>query len=155
LVSRLEGVGDEPEELLMIVTTPLFLNDLKESSPLARLVGEEMALWFVKKGYRVQEIRKSRNIIMVPEVGEIALTRDASELFASKAKTSLVMTGTYSVMSRQVVFHFRIIEASSNEILAMTKAVVDINQRTYDLLTRSEKRQCSGVMPTVRTSQPD
>ncbi|NCC25661.1 MAG: hypothetical protein EOM25_10785 [Deltaproteobacteria bacterium] len=154
LEDRLIDLGVLPESTVMVVTTAVNLGDLKTASSLSRYASEELAMWFVQNGYRVREIRRAADIDMVPETGEIILTREESRLLTDKANVSLVLTGTYSVMPDRVDFHFRILEAAGNEVLAIAKAGVPMSAGVYGMLTREERVAAKVVRPTVET-KPD
>jgi len=138
-----------------IVTTPVNLDDLTQTSPLARLLAENLSMWLVRNGYTVQELRKSDAILMAPRKGEISLTRQTDNLFKTTAGAALLVTGTYTVLPDQVIFHIRILATDSNQVLAMSPLSVPLDQQNYALLGRNEKKgRTSLFAPSVRTSLP-
>lgn len=138
-----------------IVTTPVNLDDLTQTSPLARLMAENLSMWLVRNGYTVRELRRSDAILMTPRTGEISLTRQTDNLFKTTAGAALLVTGTYTVLPDQVMFHIRILSAGSNQVLAMSPLSIPLNQETYALLDRNEKKgRTSLFAPSVQTSLP-
>lgn len=155
LKNRTQHINLDMERAGIIVTTPVNLDNLAQSSPLARLMAEDLSTWLVRHGYLVQEIRRSDAIMMAPGRGEISLTRDTSSLYKTAPPASLLITSTYTVLPDQVVFHFRVLKAASNEVLAMSPLRVPLDQRNYTLLTTNEKRgRTSLFAPSVKTSLP-
>jgi hypothetical protein len=145
LVSR-HGGG---QGVSMIITTPVNLSTLETASPLARLMAEEMSTWFVSMGYRVQEIRRSSNILFSPQKGEMVLTRRAQMLDQRTPQAALILTGTYTVTSRNVRFNFRLMHAGTNEIVAMTSGTLNVNREIAELM--SDNGMGMGIRPSVAT----
>lgn len=134
----------------VIVTTPVNLNNLEKSCPLARLMAEELAASLVRLGYGVQEARKARAILMDPAMGETLLTRDASKLGTAKPITHIVLTGTYLVTPFEVRFNVRLVNSSSTDVLAMSGQSVAITPAVASLVSDGD---CgvSLYKPTVAT----
>ncbi|MBG0777187.1 MAG: hypothetical protein H0S85_12245 [Desulfovibrionaceae bacterium] len=135
----------------LIVTTPVSLDDLEVSSPLARQLGEELATWFVRSGYKVQEIRKGRNVLIAPKKGEMLLTRRTKLLDSDNVRSSLILTGTYLTTTKNVRFSVRIMDAGSNEVLAMSSVTLPVTSEVYEVLSDGGPRSVSGLRPTVAT----
>lgn len=133
----------------LIITTPVNLSTLETASPLARLMAEEMSTWFVSMGYRVQEIRRSSNILFSPQKGEMILTRRAQMLDQRTPQAALILTGTYTVTSRNVRFNFRLMHAGTNEIVAMASGTLAVNREIYELM--ADSGMSMGIRPTVAT----
>jgi hypothetical protein len=129
-------------------TVALDLNNLESSSPLGRQISEEMARWFVQAGYRVKEIRKSRDVHIDAKRGEMALTRDVGKLLSTNVTTEALLTGTYVVTPEQVRFSMRLLHVPSNDILGMATATVPI---TNDLRPLLHDMKESKVMPSIGT----
>ncbi|MEG2005093.1 MAG: FlgO family outer membrane protein, partial [Bilophila sp.] len=99
-------------------TVPVFLGDLDQSSPLARQMAEEVTRWFVTAGYRVDELRKGRDITMEPRTGEMILTRQLSRLESTQVHTVAILAGTYTITRDNVRFNLRLLHTPSNQVLA-------------------------------------
>ncbi|MGE4299351.1 MAG: FlgO family outer membrane protein [Desulfovibrionaceae bacterium] len=146
LVERL-GLPEAPAKgTTMIVTTPVNINDLGSASPLARQVAEEVAGIFVRAGYRVQEIRKGKNILFGPGQGEMLLTRRVDLLDQGNVRSAVILTGTYTVTQRHVRFNLRLVHAPTNEVLAMTAATLPVNIEMYPLLAEQPAMGQQGGM---------
>lgn len=132
-------------------TVPVFLGDLDQSSPLARQMSEEVTRWFVGAGYRVDELRKGRDIIMEPRTGEMILTRQISRLETSQVRTVAVLAGTYTITRDSVRFNLRLLHSPSNEVLAMATGTVPVTEELFPLLADRGNRS---PMPSVFTRLP-
>lgn len=144
LAERL-GVLDGPvKDQTLVLTTPVSVDDLELVSPLSRAMTEELAAWFVRMGYKVQEVRKGRNLLFAPGRGELLLTRRQELLDQKNIRAALILTGTYAVTRRAVRLHLRLIHAPSNEVLAMSTATIPL---TRDLREMAGTGQNAAVAP--------
>ena len=121
------------QNMTLVMTTPVSLGNFEVSSPLARLMAEEMSTWFVSAGYNVKEIRRGQDILFAPHRGEFLLTRKSRLLQRRNMGTELIVTGTYTVTSKHVRFNMRIVHAATNDILAMCSATLPMDSEAYEL----------------------
>lgn len=111
----------------VIITTPVDLNNLEESNPVARQMQEELARWFIRSGYSVQEIRGGRSLLMRPSTGELLLTRNRDLAATRTVQSALTMVATYSMTSRNIVFNVRLMQTGGNEVFAMSNVMLPIS----------------------------
>lgn len=111
----------------VIITTPVDLNNLEESNPVARQMQEELARWFIRAGYSVQEVRGGRALLMRPDTGELLLTRDRDLAASRNVKSALTMVATYSMTSRSIIFNVRLMQTGGNEVFAMSNITLPIS----------------------------
>lgn len=137
--------------IMILGTTPANINNLEESSPLARQMTEEVARWLVNAGYRFQEIRRGSVIRFDKQRGEFYLTSDVRKLAAASGTGQAVLAGTYVVSREQVRFSLRLIHTTSGEVLAMGTATVPITDDMRNLLRDRGPGAGDGLTPTVRT----
>ncbi len=130
------------------VTVPASLDNLEMSSPLGRLMGQELASAFVAKGYNVQELRKTREIVFSPQ-GEFMLSRDVNALATKRVLTTLVVAGTYTPTAVGVRFNVEVINAANNNVVAMSSRTLPYSPSVGMLLGSA-----GGVFsqPTVATT---
>lgn len=152
LVERLQLVEGPARGTSLILSTPVDLGDLEKSSPLARLMGEELAAWFVANGYRVQEVRKAKSLMLDPATGELALSRDVRLLDSRSQQSEVTLTGTYSQTSRNVRFNIRLLHAPTGEVLAMAAGTIRLTPETSELLDTDARAQAARVRPSVDTA---
>ena len=133
----------------VIVTPPVALNDLEETSPLALQMGEELSRWFVTTGYNVQEIRKGRSVLFEPRGGEFILSRRVHILANENVKATIIVAGTYTQTLNRIRFNMRFIHAPTNEVLAMATQTLPLNAEMRMLSVGSH--EIFGVVPSVGT----
>ena len=133
--------------IMILGTSPANINDLTDSSPLARQMMEEISRGLIEKGYRFKELRTGSYVRFDRDSGEFLLTRDVKKLESRTAKGQAVMAGTYVVTRDQVRFSIRLIHIPSNEVMAMGTATVPITDDIYPLLRDpyNPSRSNSGV----------
>lgn len=122
----------------VIVTTPVDLNNLEESNPVARQMQEELARWFIRSGYSVQEVRSGRSLLMRPSTGELLLTRNRDLTAAHTIQSALTMVGTYSITSRSIIFNVRLMQTGGNEVFAMSNVTLPISGELRGMLNTSK-----------------
>lgn len=147
-----EKLGIEPGDAVnygVIVTPPVALNDLEETTQLARQMGEELSRWFVTTGYNVQEIRKGRSVLFEPRGGEFILSRRVHILANENVKATIIVAGTYTQTLNRIRFNMRFIHAPTNEVLAMATQTLPLNAEMRMLTIGSNETR--GVLPSVGT----
>lgn len=137
----------------IIITTPVDLNNLEESNPVARQMQEELARWFIKSGYSVQEVRGGKALLLRPETGELLLTRSRDLAATRHIKSALTMVSTYSLTSRSIVFNVRLMQTGGNEVYAMSNVTLPISGELRGMLGSN---QASGFLiePSVFSRLP-
>ncbi len=163
LVERLHLLEGPAKGYSLIVTTPVDLNNLEASSPLARQMGEELSLWFVQSGYKVQEIRKGRTVLFDPGQGETLLTRRSTLLGNENIRSALIMVSTYSQTMKNIRFNVRLLHAATNEVLAMSSQTIPLNSEMRMLVAgngatgkgmQASQTRFTGILPSVGTRLP-
>jgi hypothetical protein len=134
----------------LVVTTPGDINDLGRAAPLSRALAEELGSAMTGKGYYVQEIRKTCEVVFNKSQGEFMLSRNVRELATRKFQSTLVMAGTYSATPYGVRFNVEVIDARNNDVLAKTSKVIPMSRPVAFLMEQNIPGQ-SNVRPTVAT----
>lgn len=151
------GQGQGPARgVSLCVTTPVDVNDLTASNPLARQMQEEIARWFVQAGYSVLEIRKGADLLFEPSTGEMLLTREERLLGKKNVTSAAIIAGTYTVTPEHVRFNIRMVRTANREVLAMSTVTLPMNRETA-ALARGDGAGLSGgspIAPTVVTMLP-
>ena len=134
----------------MIVTTPVNLRNLNESSALGLQLSEELAHYFVSMGYRVQEVRKGSGLFFDELNGEMLLTRNPEFLANTDVSSAVVLVGTYVRTNRSVRVNIRLLHTPSNEVLAMSSKTIPLS-RELRMLASSMAMEKWGKTPSVGT----
>ncbi|MEK7991818.1 MAG: FlgO family outer membrane protein [Thiotrichaceae bacterium] len=132
LIANAKQSIDDKQRIL--VTTIADLNNLNDSAPLGRLIGEHVASRITERGFKVVEVRLQDSVSLVPYTGEFILSRGVRELreLGRVQTVSRIVTGTYTVAEDSIFISLKILDfwdskavASYTYTLPMTK---DINQ---------------------------
>lgn len=153
IIERIPGGEQNRRNMTIAVTVPVSLGNLDASSPLARQMSEEISFRLIAAGYRVQEIRKGRDIVFRPETGELLLTRQVEQLASTSVTSVGILAGTYTVTRDSVRFNVRIIHTAGNEIMAMGTATVPVTRELQPLVADAQ-RASTAVVPSVGTRLP-
>jgi len=118
----------------VIVTSFVSLNDLDKSSVFGRMMAEKLLHFMNKNGFNVVEIRRSQDLFIKKEVGEMILTRDISEL-AEITKAKSVLAGTYVATADALIINVRLIDINTPRILSSYSYEVAMTDEVESLLT--------------------
>ena len=118
-------------EAPLVVATLVNINRLDESSPLGRLITEQVAGRFAQGGYRVVEVKLRSQLYMKRNEGELILTREVRDI-ARQHNARAIVAGTYAESADRVFVNMKVIELDSNILLG----AVDY-QLERDALVRS------------------
>ena len=121
MVNRLREF--DPTDSTVAVTTFVDLDNFNETSSFGRYVAEDLGMELFKLGFRLREIRQRIRINITPEVGEVALTREASAIMQN-AQVDAVVTGAYSRFGNQVVVNARLIDVDTGRVVSAGQMVV-------------------------------
>lgn len=157
VVMRLGQFTTPATGVSIMVTTPVDVNDLESSNPLARQMQEEITRWFVQAGYSVQEVRKGASMMIEPLTGEMILTRDAARLENAAPESAAILAGTYTVTPYSIRFNIKLIRSCSQETLAMSTITIPRTDELAPLLrsaSAASGMRGNPIEPTVVTLLP-
>ena len=101
----------------LIVASVVNLNRLDESSPLGRLIAEQVAGRFTQAGYRVLEVKLRNQLYLKRNEGDLVLTREIRDI-AKQHHARAIVAGTYADSADRVFVNMKIIEFETNVVLA-------------------------------------
>lgn len=104
-------------ETPLISATVVNLNRLDESSPLGRLIAEQVAGRLAQTGHRMLDVRLRNQIYMKRNEGELVLTREVRDI-AKQHNARAIVTGTYVDSSERVFVSLKVIEFETNVVMA-------------------------------------
>ena len=104
--------------LPILSTTFVNFDNLKETSTLGRLLGDQIASRFSQHGYKVIEIKLRNGKVLVQEGnGEFILSRDMKKLNKSYDAQAIII-GTYSFVGNRVFLSTKLVSTSDSSILS-------------------------------------
>lgn len=134
----------------VVIATPSDLNDMGRAAPLSRALAEQLGTALTARGYYVQEIRKTSEVVFDKPQGEFMLSRDVKALSTRQFKGTLVVTGTYTASPNGVRFNIEAIDARNNDVLAKTSRMIPMSRPVAYLMEDNTPGR-SNIRPTVAT----
>ncbi|MEA5097813.1 MAG: FlgO family outer membrane protein [Burkholderiaceae bacterium] len=119
----------------LIVATIVNINALEESSPLGRMIAEQISGQFSRKGLSMIEMKVRNNVYVKQNVGELLLTREIKEI-AQNHNAQAVVVGTYTESSQLVFINLKIIRPTDNVVLAAYDYAIPLDKVVRSLLRR-------------------
>ncbi len=129
------GLMDLSPHSRLLVTTVADIDNLTDSTPLGRLVGEQLAVRFAQKGYTVTEAKLYNHIILMPYRGEFVLTRYLRETGLAQT-ADIAVAGTYAVGKDTVYVTLKMLDCQTSKVIASHAYTLPIGPNTYTLLQR-------------------
>lgn len=116
----------------LLVSSLVALDDLRTSSPLGRLVAEQVAGRLAQHGLGVKELRLREGLVIRADQGELMLSRDAAEL-ARQHLAQVVLIGTYTRSREATRINLRLVRLDDARVLAASQYAVAVDERTETL----------------------
>lgn len=92
--------------------------NLESTSPLGRLLAEQVATVLSGAGYDLVEVRLRRDLGMRPAAGEFALSRRAELLASENAQAEAVLVGCYTADAEAVFVSARVVRTADQVVAA-------------------------------------
>jgi TolB-like protein len=102
----------------VLVSTFANEDDLENSSPLGRLLAEQVGTVLSRAGFDVLEVRLRRDLGMRPTGGEFALSRRAELLASENADAEAVLVGSYTADADTVFVSARLVRTTDQVVAA-------------------------------------
>jgi len=110
------NVSPEDRQLPTVFNAIVNLNDLSETSPFGRLVGEHLIHELQVRGWPVSDIRLSKDLI-INGSGEFSLSRDLKRIRELTPAVNVV-TGTYTSTRDGVLLNIRVLNLETGRIVS-------------------------------------
>ncbi len=140
-------IGDWP----CLITSLANIDDLKQSSRFGRVLSEALGSEIFRQGGKVKEVRSAKAIFVVPQTGELMLSRDVKQL-ARDINARAVIVGTYSIGAYSVIVNFKMIDLYSSNILSVATSEIARTKTIDSLLGQSSSQE--EPIPTTYDSTP-
>lgn len=130
LVQTMNGRLDPAKPLL--VTTLADLTNLEESSPLGRLIAEQLVSRLANAGYVVNELKLRQGLLVREGEGQFILSRDGRQI-AQAAGAQAVIAGTFTQAKTGIYVNLKMIQASDGRILGAHDYLLPIDDNVRHL----------------------
>jgi TolB-like protein len=102
----------------IIAASLVNINNLKESCSLGRIVSEQMVGRLAQHGFKVIEMKLRQDSVFIKQnEGEFLLTRELQNI-SENHHAGAVLVGTYAVSKYVVFISVRIVQTSTNTVIA-------------------------------------
>ena len=141
-VSLAEGLIDNLQLRLdrsaLIATAPFAdLHDVKNTSPLGRILAEELGNSFTRYGYRLADARVfTPSPYSLKEVGETALSTAPDQAGATTGAQT-ILSGTYTMADGGLLVSARLVQPADHAVLAVATCRLRITGEVRELLAAS------------------
>ncbi|MCL2074867.1 MAG: FlgO family outer membrane protein [Betaproteobacteria bacterium] len=122
----------------IIVATLVDINALEESSPLGRLLAEQLSARFAQQGYQVVELKIRRQLYMKRDEGELMLSREVEEI-VQRHEAQAFLVGTYAEGVDRVFINLKLTQIDSNITLAAVDYALPLDMNIRSLLYRKDQ----------------
>ncbi|CAH2032628.1 FlgO family outer membrane protein [Trichlorobacter ammonificans] len=106
----------------IVVTSFVNLDRLAETTPLGRLIAENIMHELQVRKWRVHELRLNRDIA-ISEQGEFTLSRDTA-LLREQPKVSGIVAGTYTLIGGGIVVNARLVDLARGAVISSAQALL-------------------------------
>lgn len=133
LVGNLRS-GGRPAGTRLILTSLVDLDDLERSSRFGRALSEALATQLFRRGFEVEELRKTDTVMIRNPTGELALSRDVDRL-AREHRAHGLVAGTYALTPGTVIVNVRLLDAASQSVLSVAGIEIQRSAAINSMLT--------------------
>lgn len=120
----------------LIMATVVDIDDLYATSRFGRTLTEALSTSLFRHGFGIVEVRKSSELLVRGKSGELMLTRDA-KLLALAQEAGAILTGTYSLTPDTVIINLKLVDAGSQDVLAVAGLEIQRSMSINHLLSTS------------------
>lgn len=120
----------------ILVTTLADLNDLDTSTPLGRLIGEQLSARLVEHGFTIVEAKLHSGLFLIPKTGEFVLSRTVRELreLGHTQLANQVVAGTYVVGDNKIYITLKLLDFWDSRVTAAYSYTLPLGANTALLL---------------------
>lgn len=113
------------------------LHDVKNTSPLGRILAEELGNAFTRHGYRLADTRVfTPSPYSIKDVGETALSSAPDQVGASTGAQA-ILSGTYAMADGGLLVSARLVQPADHAVLAAASCRLRITAQVRELLAAS------------------
>ncbi len=109
----------------IVVASFANIDDLEKSSTFGRIVAQQIASVFSRKGYKIVEMLLRDTVYIGTNEGEFLLSRELSKI-GDEHDAEAVIVGTYAVGSKKVYVTSKVVRAKDSVVLAAEDFVLPL-----------------------------
>jgi TolB-like protein len=144
--------GPEVCEYPIMLASFVNLENLDESSPLGRIIPQQIGSRMVQQGMNVVDVRlRTNSLLILKGEGEFALSRELEKI-KRDVDAYGVLTGTYTVVYGQIYVTAMVLRSSDGVKLASMDYVLPMDRKALGIAPR---QSFSSTLPAGRDQLPD
>jgi len=132
ILSQLEK-RDISRDAFLLIGTASHSDDLNRSSMFGRLLSEEVSARMTQGGFRMIELKLQQFAFLKQKEGEFFLTREIQHL-AKSHSAEAVIVATYATANKRVYINLKVVEATTNSVLAAHDYAIGMDRNLRSLL---------------------
>jgi TolB-like protein len=149
---RADICGPEACEYPIMLASFVNLENLDESSPLGRIIPQQIGSRMVQQGMNVVDVRLRTNSLLIRRgEGEFALSRELEKI-KRDVDAYAVLTGTYTVIYGQIYVTAMVLRSADGVKLASMDYVLPMDRKALGIIPHQSS---SPTLPANRDQLPD
>ncbi len=120
---------------LLWVTSVADINDLENSTPLGRLLGEQLGAALAQRGYVVMEPKTNNDLTVIPYTGEFIMSRHMRHV-GQQQNVGATLAGTYAVANKQVYVTLKLLSMAHGRVMSAYAYSLPMGGEVQALLAR-------------------
>ena len=120
----------------LIMTTVVDIDDLYQTSSFGRTLTEALSTRMFRRGFGVVEVRKTAELMIKNNSGELMLSRNAA-LLAKELEVQAIVVGTYALTPNSVIVNMKMLAVDSQEVLSVAGLEIQRSPSINHLLASS------------------
>ena len=111
----------------IIVSTFVDQDKLYRANSFGRYLVEKLMDELNQRGFAVIETRAARELLVQPNIGEMALSRDAAEMM-NKYEADAIVLGTYKKLGNVLLVNSRMIVSDNQEVVSVANMQIEVEE---------------------------
>ncbi len=122
-----------PGRYIIGVTTFVDINYLEATTPFGRLFAELLVGELQRAGFKVIELRLTKDIMIEKALGELSLSREVKNIYP-EVKLNAIVVGTYMVSGGYLYINARLVSKKDGQVLSTALKIMPLNPQLLSLL---------------------
>ncbi|MCG8324102.1 MAG: FlgO family outer membrane protein [Thiotrichales bacterium] len=124
------------QEKSVISSTFVNLDNLEQTTPMGRLLSEQISAELTRLGYQMVELKLRQDEVLIQELeGEFVLTRDTEKLMLEHDAQAFLI-GTYTVASNTMYVTSRLVNPNDNTVISAHNYNIALGPNALTLINR-------------------
>lgn len=112
----------------LLISTFVDLDRLYRTNTFGRYIAEQLMESLSARGFTVIEPRAAKELMVQPNIGEMALTRDSGEMM-NKYQADAIILGTYKKLGNTVTVNARMVVAKNQKVVSVANMRIEIDEK--------------------------